>query len=61
MTSNLNHERREKSDRRTMDYGPPYGCSERRRMPERRQPEVVQIDFDEYVNIPPVCANHQCH
>ncbi|HMV20093.1 MAG TPA: hypothetical protein PKE50_02380 [Rhodocyclaceae bacterium] len=41
-------------DRRVHDSGPPQGSEERRRLPERRYPEVVHADFDECIDMPPL-------
>jgi hypothetical protein len=41
-------------DRRDEDVGPPYGLEDRRRIPERRLPEVEHVDFDAHIEVPPV-------
>ncbi len=43
--------RRQGSDRRGDDIGPPKGWRERRRSVERRYPEVREISFAEWLSI----------
>ena len=52
--SDATSERRLRIDRRVHDSGPPQGSEERRRLPERRYPEVVHADFDECIDMPPL-------
>ncbi len=40
-------ERRQRSERRHSDYGPPQGCCERRRRTERRLPELVEATISD--------------
>lgn len=42
-------EKREGYDRRLTEQGPPNGWRERRRTVERRQPEVREIPFSEWL------------
>lgn len=42
-------DKREGADRRTAELGPPNGWRERRRTVERRQPEVREIPFSEWL------------
>lgn len=42
-------DKREGTDRRTAELGPPNGWRERRRTVERRQPEVREIPFSEWL------------
>ena len=44
-------ERRLNRDRRIYDAGPPGDCEERRKLPERRLPEVTHVDFSEHIEI----------
>jgi hypothetical protein len=46
-------DKRSGHDRRELDVGPPYGIEERREKPERRIPEVEEVEFDECINVPP--------
>ena len=46
-TSDNTEDRRVK-DRRVMDFGPSYGGRERRVSVEKRQPDVVEIGFEEW-------------
>lgn len=43
--------RRSGQDRRVLDLGPPPGQEERRKIPDRRHPELVHGDFDEHIEI----------
>lgn len=45
------HERRDKADRRVHDITVQTGQIERRRNPERRSPEVFQMDIDEDIKV----------
>lgn len=42
-------EKRDGRDRRRVELGPPNGWRERRRTVERRQPEVREIPFSEWL------------
>jgi len=44
-------ERRQKRDRRIKDNDLTPGREERRKIPERRHPDVEQIEFDEHVEV----------
>lgn len=46
--------KRKKDDRRAEEVGPPLGWRERRRTVERRQPEVQEIPFSEWLAHLPV-------
>lgn len=50
-------DKRAAQDRRELDVGPPYGVSERRLIPERRNPEVEEVEFDEYIEVKPILPN----
>lgn len=54
MTKPPKDDKRNGTDRRELDVGPPYGTSERRQIPERRAPEVEEVEFDEYIEVLPV-------
>lgn len=41
--------KRKREDRRLTEAGPPQGWRERRKTVERRQPEVVEIPFSEWL------------
>ena len=41
-------ERRHNHDRRDVEQGPPAGWKDRRRIPERRAPEVAEISFEQW-------------
>jgi len=47
-------DKRSGHDRRELDVGPPYGTEERREKPERRIPDVEEVEFDEFINVPAV-------
>lgn len=42
-------DRRLQQDRRDAEKGPPPGWKDRRRIPERRTPEVTEIPFEQWV------------
>jgi hypothetical protein len=44
----LFEEKREKTDRRQRDDGPPLGCRERRIKKDRRQTAISEISFQEW-------------
>lgn len=55
-------ERRDRSDRRVSDYGPPMGFEERRCRPDRRFPAVQFVDFDEHIELgAPSLSVHELH
>jgi hypothetical protein len=43
-------EKRNKTDRRVRDDGPPSGCRERRNKRDRRQTEISEISFHEWTH-----------
>ncbi len=47
-------DKRAGNDRRQQEQGPPKGWRERRRAVERRQPEVKEIPFSEWLAYLPV-------
>ncbi|HEX6734078.1 MAG TPA: hypothetical protein VF096_04640 [Azonexus sp.] len=53
------HDQRRTPDRRELDVGPLYGARERRRIPERRAPEVVEVEFDDIIELLPVAETAQ--
>ena len=44
---NISGERRNRIDRRQRDSGPPNGCADRRRLVERRLPQVEEAFFSD--------------
>jgi hypothetical protein len=48
--------KRKSEDRRLAEVGPPQGWRERRKTVERRQPEVVEIPFSEWLAHLPTAA-----
>lgn len=46
-------------DRRELDVGPPYGTEERRQTPERRNPVVEEVEFDEFIEVKPIRPSRQ--
>ncbi len=44
---NISGERRNRIDRRQRDSGPPNGCADRRRLVERRLPQVEEALFSD--------------
>lgn len=54
MTETPEDDKRSGVDRRELDVGPPYGKEERREVPERRAPDVEEVEFDEYIEVLPV-------
>jgi len=49
MTTRQYLERRQRSERRMEDFGPPIGMGDRRKCVERRLPQVEHVDFDESI------------
>lgn len=43
--------RRDRTERRDDDVGPPFGTDERRLHPDRRHPYVEDLQVDEYIEI----------
>lgn len=54
MPNSPEDDKRAGHDRRELDVGPPYGIEERRHTPERRIPEVEEVEFDEYIEVKPI-------
>lgn len=54
MPNSPEDEKRACPDRRELDVGPPYGVEERRLTPERRIPEVEEVEFDEHIEVKPI-------
>lgn len=52
----VKNEKRQGDDRRQREYGPPDGWLERRKRVERRQLEVDEIPFSEWLALRPVHA-----
>lgn len=52
----VKNEKRMGGDRRAAEYGPPNGWRERRKSVERRQPEVDEIPFSEWLAYRPARA-----
>lgn len=52
-------DKRSGKDRRELDVGPPYGIEERRHKPERRIPEVIEVDIDEVIEVKPLPISRQ--
>lgn len=53
MSTPPNRDDRTGKDRRKEDVGPPFGLEERRRIPERRLPEVEHVEFDAHIKVLP--------
>ena len=54
MSASPDEDKRTGKDRRELDVGPPYGTEERREIPERRGPEVQEVEFDEHIEVLPI-------
>jgi hypothetical protein len=52
----VKNEKRKGDDRREREYGPPNGWLERRKRVERRQLEVAEIPFSEWLALRPTLA-----
>jgi len=53
MDASTSQNRRSGHDLRALDLGPPAGQEERRKLPERRHPQVWHFEFDEHVELHP--------
>lgn len=54
MTDTSRPDKRSGKDRRVLDIGPPPGIAERRLTPERRHPQIEEVEFDEHIEVLPV-------
>lgn len=56
MTDMPSTDKRSGKDRRVLDIGPPPGIAERRLRPERRHPQIEEVEFDEHIEVLPVAG-----
>jgi len=59
MSDSPYEDKRNGKDRRELDVGPGYGAAERRLIPERRGPEVEEVEFDEHIEVLPVIKSNK--